>query len=76
MMTDEKLYTTREVADKFGVHMGTVRRWVRQGILSGRKFNKRLYYTEDDLREFANKAFEDLGTIRGPKPEGTARGKQ
>lgn len=42
-MSDTKLITLTEAADRLGVEMTTVRRWVRQGKLPGFKLGGRTY---------------------------------
>lgn len=50
-----RLFALRDVARAFGAHPQTVRRWVRAGILGGRKAgprNHKVWVTEEDLRRF------------------------
>lgn len=49
----EKLYTSEEVAERYGVHVKTVRRWVRAGKLRARHLGTfRLRISEEHLAEF------------------------
>lgn len=48
------IYTVKSIADEFGIHEETVRRWIRDGKLVAQKANNRCGYfvTEEDLDAF------------------------
>lgn len=49
----ERLLSTREVADILGVHVQTVRQYIRQGELPAIKMSPRLYKVRpEDLERF------------------------
>jgi hypothetical protein len=51
------IFGVRALAEVLGAHPQTVRRWVRAGVLSGRKAgprNHKLWFTEADLASFVN----------------------
>lgn len=55
VMTDDKLLTPAEVADKLGIGPLTVVRWLRAGKLPGRKFGRKFWRVRpDDLEAFIN----------------------
>ena len=53
-MADERWYTTRQVAELLQVDEQTVRRWLREGRLSGVQLSRRAGWRvgERDLNEF------------------------
>ena len=60
---DERLLTTKEVAERLKVHLQTVREWVRKGDLPAIKFGPR---TGHRIRE---SDFERFLTAKMGKPE-------
>ena len=44
--------TTEEVAERFRTVPSTVRYWRMQGRLKGKRFGKRVLYSEEELRRF------------------------
>ena len=46
----------KEVADRYGVHINTVDRWVKRGLLQPSRFVGTIYFTDDALCEFERKA--------------------
>ena len=54
-----KLYTLQEISEKFNnVSVVTLRTYIRQGKLNGRKVGQKWYVTEDALKEFFSGVFE------------------
>ena len=53
-MSEERLLTVEQVAERLQVHIETVRRWLRSGELEGRDLGHRVGYRvrESDLEEF------------------------
>ncbi len=55
-MQNQEYFTLKDVAEKYGVHVVTVRRWVCGGDLHARKIGKKSYYvTQEDLDKFDEK---------------------
>ena len=51
----QKKFTVKQLADMFGVHVETVRRWVRSGALRAHREigkGKSLFVDADDLTRF------------------------
>lgn len=48
------LYTVEELAEKLDVGTPTIRRYLREGRLKGRKLAKRWYVSEENLKEYFN----------------------
>ena len=46
----------KEVANRYGVAIGTVQQWVRKGWIKRHKLAGRTYFTEEDLKEFERRA--------------------
>ena len=46
------LYDTKDIAAQIGVAESTVRTWIREGKLAGRKIGKGWIVTEENLRSF------------------------
>lgn len=42
------------LAEKLGIHIVTLRRYVRQGKLKARKIGRRYYVSKDNLKDFVN----------------------
>lgn len=51
---NERLYTVTEVHEMFQVTEWTVRQWVTKGKLKSSKINGRIYFTEAQIRDYAN----------------------
>jgi len=49
---DMKLYAVEEVAEMLSVGEPTIRRYLRQGQLKGKKLAKRWYVSEEALKEY------------------------
>lgn len=50
----EKLLNTREVAQLFRVPLKTVRGWVKNGIMRGKKINRKFFFRCEDVGAFMN----------------------
>jgi excisionase family DNA binding protein len=46
------LYNVEEFSAKFGLHVVTVRKLIRQGRIKGRKMGNRWYVSEDAFRDY------------------------
>lgn len=51
---DMTLYEVEELAEMLGVGAPTIRRYLREGRLKGRKLAKRWYVSEENLKEYFN----------------------
>jgi len=49
---DMKLYDVEEVAEILSVGEPTIRRYLRQGKLKGKKLAKRWYVSEENLKDY------------------------
>lgn len=49
---DMKLYDVEEVAEMLSVGEPTIRRYLRQGKLKGKKLAKRWYVSEESLKDY------------------------
>jgi len=49
---DMKLYDVEEVAEMLSVGEPTIRRYLRQGRLKGKKLAKRWYVSEESLKDY------------------------
>lgn len=49
---DMKLYDVDEVAEMLSVGEPTIRRYLRQGKLKGKKLAKRWYVSEENLKDY------------------------
>ena len=49
---DMKLYAVEEVAEMLSVGEPTIRRYLRQGRLKGKKLAKRWYVSEESLKDY------------------------
>ena len=49
---DMKLYAVEEVAEMLNVGEPTIRRYLRQGKLKGKKLAKRWYVSEENLKDY------------------------
>ena len=52
---DTTLYSVYEIAHKLNVTPASVRNYIKQGHLKGKKILKRWLITEEDLQEFLKK---------------------
>ncbi len=52
---NSNLYSVYEIAHKLNVTPASVRNYIRQGHLKGKKILKRWLITEEDLQEFMKK---------------------
>ncbi len=52
---NSNLYSVYEIAHKLNVTPASVRNYIRQGHLKGKKLLKRWLITEEDLEEFMKK---------------------
>ena len=50
------LYTYGEVAAELGLHVGTVRRAVRDGDMPCRRFGRSVRFTRDDIDEYIDRS--------------------
>ncbi len=65
-MTEEKLLTPVQVADRLQIHERTVTRWLRGGYLRGFKLGKEWRIASADLSAFMEKhANQPLDTASG-----------
>jgi len=67
----EKLYTSHEVAEMFGVHVTTVREWVKNGRVTAIRLagTSRMRFSEAEVRRLAGD-FAD-GTVKSDAWERT-----
>ena len=49
---DMKLYDVEELAEMLDVGLPTIRRYLRQGRLKGKKLAKRWYVSEENLKDY------------------------
>jgi excisionase family DNA binding protein len=49
---DMKLYAVEELAEMLAVGEPTIRRYLRQGKLKGKKLAKRWYVSEENLKDY------------------------
>lgn len=49
---DMKLYDVEELAEMLAVGEPTIRRYLREGKLKGKKLAKRWYVSEDNLKDY------------------------
>jgi hypothetical protein len=57
---DVSLYTTKDVAYRLGIAEGTVRKYLREGKLIGRKHAGAWHVTAESFRAFLNQQGDDL----------------
>jgi len=60
---DIKAYNVQEIAKAFDLTPQSVRKFIREGRIKGRKIGTRWYVTEEAMREYL------LGYDNGPKKE-------
>jgi excisionase family DNA binding protein len=51
---DTAIFTVDELAPQFGVKPSTIRRYIRQGRIAGRKVGNAYYITEKAINDFLN----------------------
>jgi predicted site-specific integrase-resolvase len=51
---DIKLYNLKELTDKLDVTIVTLRNYINEGKLKGRKMGGKWFVTEDSLKEYFN----------------------
>ena len=49
---DMKLYDVEELAEMLSVGLPTIRRYLREGRLKGKKLAKRWYVSEESIKEY------------------------
>jgi excisionase family DNA binding protein len=54
-LADTTLYTVEDIAHKLNVTTVSVRNYIKQGHLKGKKITGRWFITEDDLKVFMKK---------------------
>lgn len=45
----ERLYSQQEVADLFGVHVSTIWRWRKAGVIGAKKIGGKVLFTLDEI---------------------------
>jgi excisionase family DNA binding protein len=50
-ITGKIFYTAQEVADMIGVHIQTVRLWIKRGKLKGVKIGRAFFINSDDVQK-------------------------
>lgn len=65
-MSEEKLFTVLQVAERLQVHPETVTRWIRQGRLPAILLSRRAGYRvrESDFQQFLLQRQRDIGTVK------------
>lgn len=58
---DVSLYTVRDVAYRLGIAEGTVRKYLRDGKMVGRKYAGAWHITEESFRHYLNAMGDELG---------------
>jgi excisionase family DNA binding protein len=58
-MTFQELYSVDQVASLLGLHVRTVRRYVREGRLKATRIGKQYRVRAEDLQDFGGKALAD-----------------
>lgn len=61
-----KYFTKQETADKLGVTMNTIVKWIWQKKLTTYKVGNRAYIKESDIKAFIDSNKSDPRTIRRP----------
>ena len=54
------IHTVYDLAGRFGVHVQTVRRWIRTGDIGHVKVGKYYYVTDDQLATFIDQRRRDV----------------
>lgn len=52
---------TKEVAERLGVSVATVKRWLKEGKIPSSKFGRDYKVMEEDLQNFINQSKNKLG---------------
>ena len=47
---DEKVYSRKEVVEKFGICEATLWRWTRLGLIESKKICNRVFYPESEIK--------------------------
>jgi len=63
------LYTTQQVAQLLGLHVKTVRGYVRDGLLKSTRIGKQYRIRQADLEAFAGKSLDQQGVSLTPQVE-------
>ena len=50
-----KMYDLKELSEKIGISVVSLREWIKQGKLKAKKLGVKYYVSEDDLIEFLKK---------------------
>ncbi len=71
-MADAELMTVRQVADRFGVHPETVRRWERTGVIEPavRRRGQRVYDESALMRIAASVLTRPAATMQASREDG------
>lgn len=70
MNVNKGLYTVNDVAELLNVHPRTVRRYLHDGILKGKKIGGQWRFTLDDIKSLHGQNISDMLEISGNKGEG------
>ena len=65
---DKEFYTIQEIADILGLHVKTVRSYVRQGRIAGTRLGKQYRISKGDLEAFIGKAVKSKPEETPPVP--------
>lgn len=63
----QELYSVEQVAERLGLHVRTVRAYVREGRLNALKIGKQYRITRPDLDAFLGPAAQAVAAARGPE---------
>lgn len=63
-MAEQQLYSTEEVAERLGLHVRTVRGYVRDGRLRAVRIGKQYRITREDLEAFVGAPVPDPPVVR------------
>ena len=63
---DEEYYTVEEVAGKIGVTSRTIRNYLKQGKLKGRKIGGRWRFSSEDIESFLSNQSNNFESIEDP----------
>jgi predicted DNA-binding transcriptional regulator AlpA len=51
---DEKVYSRKEVIEKFGICEATLWRWSKLGLIESKKIGNRVFYPESEIKRLTN----------------------
>lgn len=51
---DEKVYSRKEVVQKFGICEATLWRWSKMGLIESKKIGNRVFYPESSIKNLLN----------------------